>query len=311
MNYEIRQLRRQDIAQVVQGWNACLPYDKISGEMFESIVFGDPNFEEEGNIVATFEKMVVGFSSAVAREGVSGRDGRGLSHEKDFGYIKGLFVLEEHQSEGLKVALLNSALKFLRSKGKKIAKVGQYTGRFFFPGIDKRYEKELRFYRENGFEEVDTEEDVALDLTTFQPTEYQRKAQQRAKDIGVVIEPYQPKYLEKMRRFVERLNYPQWFPEGWELNFAKEGNTLVALQGKDVVGWASFQPSPDGGDFGPIAVLEELRGNGIGTCLLLESVLRMKELATPNVTARWANVPFYIKNGWKISRRYTVLKREL
>ncbi|MEM2884973.1 MAG: GNAT family N-acetyltransferase [Thermoproteota archaeon] len=306
MAYELRPIRRQDVAQVVRGWNACLPYDKISKEAFESIVFGDPNFEEEGNVVAALDQEVVGFSSAVAREGVAGRDGRGREREKDFGYIKGLFALEGHRSEGLKTALLDSALDFLRSKGKKTAKVGQYTGRFFFPGIDVRYEKELGFYRESGFEEV-----VALDLADFQPTEYQRNAMRRAKSIGVVVEPYQPKYLEKMRRFVEKLNCPQWFPEGWESDFAESGNTLVALLGTDVVGWASFHPSPDGGDFGPIAVLEELRGNGIGTCLLLESVLRMKELATPNVTAIWANVPFYVKNGWKVSRRYAVLQREL
>ena len=311
MDYEFRTLRRSDIAQVTQGWNECLPYDEISGEKFEGTIFGDPNFEEEGNIVATSNRMIVGFSAAVAREGVAGRDGRGQDHEKDFGYIKGLFALDEHRGDNAKRALLEKALKFLKSKGKKIAKVGHYTGNYFFPGIDKRYEGELRFYGENAFEEVDTEEDVVLDLACFQPIEYQKRAQQRIEGMGVKIEPYEPKYLGSMQNFVKRLNYPQWFPKGWESVFAKSGSTLVALLGTEIVGWVNFHPHPDGGEFGPIAVLEDLRGNGIGTCLLLESVLRMKALATPNVTASWANVPFYIRNGWKISRRYTVLQRRL
>ncbi|MGQ9514644.1 MAG: GNAT family N-acetyltransferase [Thermoproteota archaeon] len=127
--------------------------------------------------------------------------------------------------------------------------------------------------------------------------------------MGVTIEPYQPKYLESMRKFVEKLNYPQWFPKGWESDFSKSGFTLIALLGEEVVGWANF--NPEGGDFGPIAVLEELRGNGIGTCLLLESVLRMKAMATPNVTAGWANVPFYLKNGWHASRRCSVLQKKI
>jgi len=311
MNYEFRTLRRSDIFQVIQGWNECLPYDKISEDKFEGTIFGDPNFEEEGNIVATLDRMIVGFSAVVAREGIAGRDGKGQAYEKDFGYIKGLFVLDEHRGENVKRDLLEKALKFLNSKGKKFVKVGHYTGFYFFPGIDEVYEGELRFYRENGFEEVDTEEDVVLDLTNFEPIEYQKKAQQRIRDIGVTIEPYQPKYLGSMQNFVERLNYPQWFPKGWESVFAKSGSTLVALLGTEIVGWVNFHPHPDGGEFGPIAVLEDLRGNGIGTCLLLESVLRMKALATPNVTASWANVPFYIRNGWKISRRYTVLQRRL
>lgn len=311
MNYEFRPLRRSDIAQVIQGWNECLPNDKISEGKFEGIIFGDPNFEEEGNIVATLDQKIVGFSAAVAREGVTGRDGRGQDYEKDYGYIKGLFMLDEHRGENMKRALLEKALKFLKSKGKKTVKVGHYTGLYFFPGIDKRYEEEMEFYRGNGFEEVDTEEDVVLDLSTFQPIEYQKQAQQRIREMGVTIEPYQSKYLGGMQNFVERLNYPQWFPKGWESDFAKSGSTLVALLGTEVVGWVNFHPHPDGGDFGPIAVLEDLRGNGIGTCLLLESVLQMKALATPNVMASWANTPFYIKNGWKISRRYTVFQRRL
>jgi len=311
MNYEFRTLRRSDIAQVIQGWNECLPNDKLSEEKFEGIIYGDPNYEGDGNIVATLNRMIIGFSAAVAREGIAGRDGKGQDYEKDFGYIKGLFALDEHRGDNAKRALLEKALKFLKSKGKKIAKVGHYTGNYFFPGIDKRYEGELRFYRENAFEEVDTEEDVVLDLVFYQPIEYQRRALRRIKGMGVKIEPYKPKYLGSMRNFVKRLNYPQWFPKGWESVFAKSGSALVALQGTEIVGWVNFHPHPDGGEFGPIAVLEDLRGNGIGTCLLLESVLRMKALATPNVTASWANVPFYIKNSWKISRRYTVLQRRL
>jgi mycothiol synthase len=311
MDYQYRPLVRSDIAHVIEGWNDCLPYDMITEDRFESTIFDDPNFEGEGNIVATLDDMIVGFAAAVAREGVAGRDGRGRDYERDFGYIKGLFALDEHREGGAKRILLERALRFLRSKGKRMAKVGEYTGNFFFPGIDERYEGELRFYRESGFDEVDTVEDVALDLTAFQVTEHQVQAQRRARDMGVTIEPYRPGHLEGMQYFVERLNYPEWFPKGWELHFARSGGTLVALLGSEVVGWVHFHPNPEGGDFGPIAVLEELRGKGIGTCLLLESVLRMKASATPNVTALWANVPFYLKNGWKVSRRYTVLQRRL
>ncbi len=311
MDIRIRPLRRSDIAKVVSGWNTCLRYDRITQIRFESTVFDDPNYEKEGNLVATRNDEIVGFIAAVAREGIAGQDGAGRIHEKDFGYIKGLFVIKQHREKGVERDLLKQALGFLKSRGKTIARVGEYTGRYFFPGIDTRHKEELRLYLENGFEETDAEEDVMTDLKTFQPTEYQREAQRRTEELGVVIKPYQSKFLDAMRRFAEGLDYPQWFPKGWESDFGGKGYTLVAVLGTKVVGWAEFHPSSEGWLFGPIAVLEELRRRGIGTCLLLESMFRMKELGAANVTAGWANVPFYVRNGWRVSRRYIVCQKDL
>ena len=314
MKIQIRPLKRSDTVQVVSGWCTCFPYDKTTVARFEDTIFEDPNYERQGNLVATKNDEIVGFVATVVREGIAGRDGAGKVHEEDFGYIKGLFTLKEHdETEEVKRRLLEKALDFMKSKNKRTAKVGQYTGRYFFPGIDTRYEEELRFYRENGFEKIDTEEDVKIDLTDFQPTKYQRQAQRRIQELGVVIKPYQSNFLEAMRRFAKRLDYPQWFPEGWESDFAKKGDTLVAFLGSEVVGWTAFGYSRSTSDwyFGPIAVLEELRRKGIGTCLLLRSMERMKKAGAPNVIAGWANVPFYTKNGWKVSRKYSVLQRTL
>jgi ribosomal protein S18 acetylase RimI-like enzyme len=232
MKIQIRSLKRSDIVQVVSCWCTCLPYDKITVAKFEDTIFEDPNYEREGNLVATKNDEIVGFVAAVVREGIAGLDGAGRAHEEDFGYIKGLFTLKEYdETEEVKRKLLEKALDFMKSKNKRTARVVRYTGRYFFPGIDTRYEEELRFYRENGFEEIDTEEDVMIDLIAFQPTEYQRQAQRRTQELKVVIKPYQSKFLEAMRRFAKRLDYPQWFPEGWESDFAKKGDTLVALSG--------------------------------------------------------------------------------
>jgi ribosomal protein S18 acetylase RimI-like enzyme len=314
MKIQTRPLKRSDTIQVVSGWCTCLPYDKITVAKFEDTIFEDPNYERQGNLVATKNDEIVGFVATVVREGIAGRDGAGRAHEEDFGYIKGLFTLKEHdETEEVKRKLLEQALDFMKSKDKRTARVVKYTGRYFFPGIDTRYEEELRFYRENGFEEIDTEEDVMIDLIAFQPTEYQRQARRRIREVGVVIKPYQSKFLEAMRRFAKRLDYPQWFPEGWESDFAKKGDTLVALLESEVVGWATFGYSRGTGDwyFGPIAVLEELRRKGIGTCLLLHSMQHMKKAGAPNVIAGWANVPFYTKNGWRVSRKYSIFQRSL
>lgn len=309
MDIKVRTLRRSDTAEVVSGWNICLRYDKVTAEKFEGTIFGDPNYDRAGNLVATLNNRIISFVAAVAREGIAGHDGAGKTHEKDFGYIKGLFSLKEYPAAKRK--LLEEALVFLKSKGKQIARVGEYTGRYFSPGVDERHKEELRFYQENGFEKADLEEDVALDLKTFQPTQYQRRAQEKIRKMGIVVKQYQPEFLDRMCQFVKKINYPQWFPKGWELDFNRKSHTLIALLGTDIVGWAEFHNSNEGWLFGPIAVLEELRQKGIGTCLLLESVLQMRGFGAINVTAGWANVPFYLKNGWRVSRRYIVLQKRL
>jgi GNAT superfamily N-acetyltransferase len=161
-----------------------------------------------------------------------------------------------------------------------------------------------------------------VNLQDFQPTEYQKDAQRRMAGIGVKVVDYQPSPLEKgarglssmltaMRVFVEKIQIPHWFPEGWEEGFSANGHTLVALKEKDVVGWANYWPHPESGGFGPIAVLPEFREHGIGTCLLMESMLRMQHLGTPKVVAGWAASGFYLKSGWYVCRQYIVFQKEL
>jgi len=305
----VRLLRRSDVAEVVAGWNRCLRYDRISAEKFERTIFEDPNYEGAGNLVAVKNQQIIGFIAAVAREGTVGRDGIGTAEEQEFGYIKGMFVLSEHQEEQTKHSLLTRALEYLQSKGKRTAKIGQYTGSYFSPGIDGRYRKELTFFRKNDFKEVDAEEDVMVDLKSFTPTDYQKQAQARVAELGIIITRYRPEFLSWMRRFVRRIDYPQWFPQGWELRFRKNNShRCVALRKSEIVGWARFFKDPAGWWFGPIAVLDQFRRMGIGTCLLLESMLQMMVLGAPSVTAGWANVPFYVRNGWRVSRRYAVLR---
>jgi len=243
----------------------------------------------------------------------------GGPHEKDDGFVKGLFVLDAYWEQGVGEKLLTQAEAYLVSKGKRAIKVTAYIGgRYFFNGIDLRYERLLALMTGCGYErlrdwgEICTIDDVAVDLTDFEPTAYHIEARVRVAAIGVKITPYDPAMLDKMRIFAEKLlGYEHWFPAGWEDGFGTSGHHLVALKDDEIVGWADYRPDPQDGEFGPIGVLEAYRGNGIGTCLLVESMLRMKELGTPKVTAEWAETDFYLKNGWYICRQWAPFQKKL
>jgi GNAT superfamily N-acetyltransferase len=308
---ETRTLTRSDVPMVVEAWNRSLVYDSVTQERFEWTILDDPNCEPEGNIIALDQGQIVGFVSVVARGGEP--------HEKDDGFIKGLFVLDAYWEQGVGEKLLEQAEAYLVSRGRRAIKVTAYIGgRYFFNGIDLRYERLLALLNECGYErlrdwgEIYTVDDVAVDLTDFEPTAYHIEARVRVEAIGVKITPYHPAMLKEMRVFAEKLlGYEHWFPTGWEDGFGARGHTLVALKDNEIVGWADYRPDPQGGEFGPIGVLEAYRGNGIGTCLLVESMLSMKELGTPKATAGWAETDFYLKNGWHICRQWAPFQKKL
>ena len=294
---EIRPLEKSDIAEVVKGWNRSLIFDKVTQDEFESVIMKDPNYEQAGNCIALHQDKIVGFVSTVVRKGAASKDDNGRPYEENNGYIKGLFVIEGYWDKGVGEKLLEQAEVYLKSKGKGIIKVVEYSGgRYFFPGIDLRYKRLLNLFAGQGYERaLDWGEpyiinDLAVNLTDFEPTAYHKRALERRANIGVSITTYHPNMLEKMRTFAVKLKHWYWFPEGWEEWFGESGHTLVALKGEEIVGWASYWPK-DGG-FGPTGVLEAYRGHGIGTSLLLESMLRMKELGTLKSIAGWAATEF-------------------
>ena len=308
---ETRRLEKADVPRVVEAWNRSLVYDTVARERFEWVILGDPNCEPEGNIIALDQGKIVGFISVVAWGGEP--------HEKDCGFVKGLFVLDAYWEQGVGERLLEQAEAYLVSKGKRAIKVTAYIGgRYFFNGIDLRYERLLALLAECGYErlrdwgEIYTIDDVAVDLAHFEPTVYHIEARKRAAAIGVKITPYHPAMLDKMRIFVEKLAYWHWFPAGWEDGFGVRGHHLVAVQDDEIVGWADYRPDLQDGEFGPIGVLEAYRGNGIGTCLLLTSMLRMKELGAPKATAGWVDaMDFYLKSGWQICRQWAPFQKVL
>ena len=311
MQITIRSMEISDLPEVVRGWNHSLPHDQVDESRFEDVILDDPNHKKGAALVAVHDGKIIGFINSIVREGILGADNRGRQHEKDNGHIKGIFVLEQFRRQGIGAKLLTEAEKYIKSKGKKIIRVITYTGRYFFPGVDLRYKAALRLFENRGYQEDHIIDDVDLEVKDYQISDYQKDARRRMAEFEVHIEDYDPSMLDEMRKFVEKVNMTSWFPEGWEERFKEKGNKVAAFKGEEIVGWASYHPGVGTAGFGPIAVLEEMRGNGIGSCLLLESVLRLKDAGADRVIASWANTPFYLPNGWNICRQYKVFEKEI
>lgn len=94
---------------------------------------------------------------------------------------------------------------------------------------------------------------------------------------GVLIRRAQPFEITRVRSFVE-----ETFSVGWadeiSVGFAnKPVSVYVALVGQRLVGFAAYECTRRG-FFGPMGVLDSLRGRGVGRGLLLASLWGLREM---------------------------------
>ena len=84
----VRPLRESDASSLLPAWNANLPHDQVSPQRLLFLVFGDPNYEPDGLVLAEDgEGAVLGFAGAVLRRDVAGKDGGGSEREFSRGYL--------------------------------------------------------------------------------------------------------------------------------------------------------------------------------------------------------------------------------
>ncbi len=104
---------------------------------------------------------------------------------------------------------------------------------------------------------------------------------------------------------VERANLKKLGTGG----FTPEQITIVT-HGERIVGYCQFE----GSHFGPFGVSDDYQGRGIGTVLLARTLDRMRTLGYHDAWVMWtddAAAKVYSKFGFKETRRFAILKKEL
>lgn len=290
----------------MQAWNDSLVHEPVTEARFRAVILQDPNYEADGHLVAVREGRVVGFVSAICREGASGRDGKGRPQDAGRGYIRALFG----DADTTLSRLLERALAFLHDRGKRHILTGEYTGGYITPGIDARHASLVAFLRDR-FDSSSTLDDMEADLTAELPNDYQRQAQERTGAYGVRVEHYAPSMLPAMRGFVADLAIDQWFPDGWEDGYRRQRQAFVALRGDQIVGWTCFGDGETALSLGPMGVAPDHRRQGVGSCLVLACMLEGVRRGYERIWAGWTNTPFYIPSGWRVFRQYVVFEKRL
>ena len=133
---------------------------------------------------------------------------------------------------------------------------------------------------------------------------------------GVVVDIFEPKHILPLLEHLRKC-----FPGDWQrylresmvrvtLGDFDRGGIYVAMQGDECVGFCQH----DNERLGPFGVDGKERGRGVGAVLLLRCLHGMKAKGLHNawfISTTDDAAKVYMHGGFKETRRYAVMKREL
>ena len=312
-NVRLESFQQERFQQVLTCWNQSLIYDGIDEERFKQLILLDENFNPDLFLLALNQEKVVGFCYGIRRK-IPYLE-RGL--EENRGWIVIMGVLPEYQNQGIGTMLCDEVEKRLKDMGTKEITLCAYSPNYFFPGIDKRYQKAISFFENRNY--VYRTESVSMQRSLWDyhmADQYKEKLASLEKD-GIHIIRYNDEYMLPL------LNYLlENFGAGWKRNAliamqkkeAEDTILLVVDEQKNILGFCMRKIDGNDARFGPFGVSEHLRSKGIGGVLFEYMMQEMKQKGIYYLYFLWtdgAAQRFYERHDVKVYRTYQLYRKEV
>jgi mycothiol synthase len=317
MALQVRSFRAGDAPAVVELWNACLPRDPLTADVFREKVLLDPNFDPAGCLLAVEDERLVGYVDARVRTTPHpwGFE-RLLERDRETGWIIALFVRPEARRAGLGTRMLGAGLDFLRAKGRRRVVLFSYTPNYLLVGLDEEgYPGAREFYEKNGFRAGGEIVGMGVDLLGFKTPTKVRALEAELGEEGIRAVYYEPNLLLPTLAFLKR-EFPLWvhyFADKLARGHEPD-EVVVVTRGEEVVGYCQHRYYHHVERTGPFGVAEGLRGRGIGSVMLCRLLERMAQkgyrqgwfTGTDTGTAR-----YFERCGYRVVRRHIGMSAEL
>ncbi|MCX7920160.1 MAG: GNAT family N-acetyltransferase [bacterium] len=305
----------KDTEKLIALWNRCLPIDGITLDIFERKILLDPNFDIDGLQVAKTESgQLVGFMYGVVFR--VPLEGAGML--EDLGWITAAGVDPDFRHRGIGLKLWTAVESFFKARNRKIIAIATYAPNYFVPGIDiHAYPEAVQFFEKVGFKI--TARPLSMDAHIWQFTIPEKilETEKRLLQEGIRIQKYERKYLIPYLEFMRKDMPGNWIRIAREnltlLTYGrfKEEQIFLAIKGDDeIIGYCQYEEE----HFGPFGVSDRYQGKGIGQVLLARTIEQMRNRGHHNAWLLWTDDKasvVYSKVGFKESRRYVVMKKEL
>lgn len=253
------------------------------------------NNYETVNYMAIENNTVVGIISATVLE------------EQNSVYINFIGVIESYRRQKVGTSLLNKILYNSYS----IYFSGCPNG-YLIPGLDEtKYPIGLKFFKSNGFIEIDRAISMKIDLRTFKYYNFINNEK-----YSYEIKEFNDYYYLDVLELLSLSDHKEWkdvFIKAY-IDNSKKHLGYVATYDNKVIGFAGFNiVSSDKERFGPIYVSDNFRGQKIGKNLTLSVLEKQKELGCKKSYFLWGEnnsiaLKMYEKIGFIMYSNMSVLK---
>jgi mycothiol synthase len=296
------------LSQLLDLWQLVMPLDAPDEARLRDIVLLDPAFSPAGLTLLWRGTRLVGFGYVVAEQHPAAIRGARC------GWLVGLGVAPDERGLGHGARLLGSGLRYLAAAGCSVAQLGGNGERYLLPGVDPAAYPEFRnLIQSHGFGRTGSTEAMACDLGSA--------------PLPAVRPPAGERYQYRQPAdgdIPELLRVISGFSHGWagvvrsHLSRADGAANLWAAIGPDgIAGFAGFDLFPGcPGRFGPMGVIPQVRGEGVGARLLRLALGSMAERGHRSAWFLWgpegvAGRRMYTSAGFQVSRQFEFFSRDL
>jgi mycothiol synthase len=198
----------------------------------------------------------------------------------------GLFAVEESfRRQGVATALFARVHSACRAKGIQTIDAKGIPTNYLVPGIDPRYTAAICLLESLGFTFLSEKLNLRAELDASFDTSAD---EQRLASQGVFIRRATEQDLPAIAGFFQRTFGDDWRVETTLAMTREPPAVHLALKGSDIVGFAAHSGmNREWGNFGPMGIVDEMRGLGIGRILLYRCMKDLKDAGHTSAVIPW------------------------
>lgn len=252
--------------------NLSLKNDFIDENLFKEIILNDPNFDEKLVLMKVKNDKPIAYVFGVRR---TKEPKEMIEQHKDIIWIKSFGTFKNEYLIFLD-ELLNDFEKIAKDNKCKYIRISDFASWFITAGVDIKYNAYNKLLASIGFNIENKVIDYELDLSEFYIPSYVNNIYKKLIKEKIKISNIKEENEEVFKWIKKEFPFGVfWSIETKNALKRKNGGVLIAYKNGDILGFSvygAYYPSR----FGPIGVDSKMRGKGIGTMLLYETIKRIR-----------------------------------
>lgn len=325
---KITNAKYSDLKAMCDLWNEVVTEEyflkSFTYEEYEEKLLTNPDFDYESVYVIYEQDKLIAFAIGYLRK-------RYIDNPDVAGIVNAIIVKKEYRKQGIGSSLLKQLETYFKSKGRNKIAAAYFLPScysWYIPNTDNHdhpcapgirvNSNEYFFYIHRGYEPYGYQDAFHLDLPSYELSSDIKDILARNEKDGITIEIYDPNKHYGIDEFYKDLNmYDFEKVIRANLELEKPYPFLVVADHNKIVGWTgAMWNEPSGrGHFDGIAILECVRGRGLGKALFASLAYYNKMHGAKFMTfytglnnhARY----IYMGAGFKIAMSYCSMGKKL